>query len=124
MVLVSLFSSFFSHFFYATLNRAPRPWEDPSTLTSSQKEDAEPARLPAETLGVKAVEDGQDDVERDQKKDRHEERKPAKREKEERHDRREKRERHEKRRTRDSDERKKHKKEKKDKRRRHDSDSD
>ncbi|AEE78917.1 unnamed protein product [Arabidopsis thaliana] len=104
--------------------KAPRPWEDPSTLASSQKEDADSARLPADTSGVKTVEDGPDDVERDQKKDRREERKPAKREKEERHDRREKRERHEKRSARDSDDRKKHKKEKKEKKRRHDSDSD
>ncbi|CAH2064326.1 unnamed protein product [Thlaspi arvense] len=104
--------------------KAPRPWEDPSTLTSSQTEDAGPARLPTDTPGIKTVENRPDDTEKDQKKDRHEERKPAKREKEERHERRDKRERHEKRRTRDSDDRKKHKKEKKDKKRRHDSDSD
>lgn len=104
--------------------RAPRPWEDPSTLAPSQKEDAGPASLPADTTGIKTVENGPDDTERDQKKDRHEERKPAKREKEDRHERREKRERHEKRPSRDSDDRKKHKKEKKDRKRRHDSDSD
>ncbi|KAH0885141.1 hypothetical protein HID58_061237 [Brassica napus] len=34
----------------ATLYRAPRPWEDPSTLTSL---DAVPARLPADTSGTK-----------------------------------------------------------------------
>ncbi|KAF8107433.1 hypothetical protein N665_0122s0071 [Sinapis alba] len=93
---------------------------DPSTLTPSQTEDAMPARLPVVTSGTKTVEDGPDDTER---KDRHEERKPAKREKEERHERRDKkRERHdEKRHTRDPDDRKKHKKEKKDRKRRHDS---
>ena len=111
----------------ATLYRAPRPWEDPSTLTSL---DAVPARLPADTSGTKPVQFGPDETERNQIKDRHEERKPAKRDREERHERREKhekrekRERHEKRHSRDSDDRKKHKKEKKDRKRRHDSDSD
>jgi len=115
--------------------KAPRPWEDPSTLTSSQKEDAGLASLPEDTTGIKTVEEKPDDAEKDQKKDRHEERKPAKREREDRHERREKRERHEKRSSRDSDDRKKHKKEdsddrkkhkkeKKDRKRRHDSDSD
>nr|VDD11332.1 unnamed protein product [Brassica rapa] len=65
----------------ATLYRAPRPWEDPSTLTSSQTEDAVPARLPADTSVTKTVEDGPDDTERNQMKDRHDERKPAKRKK-------------------------------------------
>lgn len=89
----------------ATLYRAPRPWEDPSTLTSSQTEDAVPARLPADTSVTKTVEDGPDDTERNQMKDRHEEGKPAKRKKEERHEKREKRH------TGDPDDRKKHKKE-------------
>ncbi|KAF3553532.1 hypothetical protein F2Q69_00015575 [Brassica cretica] len=112
----------------ATLYRAPRPWEDPSTLTSL---DAVPARLPADTSGTKPVQFGPDETERNQIKDRHEERKPASREKEEKHEkgnkheRREKRKRHdEKRHTRDIDERKKHKKDEKDSRKRRHDDSD
>ena len=79
----------------ATLYRAPRPWEDPSTLTSL---DAVPARLPADTSGTKPVQFGPDETERNQIKDRHEERKPASREKEERHEKGNKHERREKRR--------------------------
>ncbi|KAG2287136.1 hypothetical protein Bca4012_031933 [Brassica carinata] len=112
----------------ATLYRAPRPWEDPITLTSS---DAVPARLPADTSRTKPVQFGPDETERNQIKDRHEERKPARREKEERHEkrnkheRREKRKRHdEKRHARDIDEWKKHKKDKKDSRKRWHDDSD
>ncbi|KAH0864825.1 hypothetical protein HID58_082036 [Brassica napus] len=104
---------------------------DPSTLAPpSQTEEAGPARLPANAPAIKTVEDVPNDTERNQEKDKHEERKPAKRDREERHERREKhekrekRERHEKRHSRDSDDRKKHKKEKKDRKRRHDSDSD
>ncbi|CAN6837865.1 unnamed protein product, partial [Brassica oleracea var. botrytis] len=78
----------------ATLYRAPRPWEDPITLTSS---DAVPARLPADTSRTKPVQFGPDETERNQIKDRHEERKPARREKEERHEKRNKHERREKR---------------------------
>ncbi|KAF3574842.1 hypothetical protein F2Q69_00061553 [Brassica cretica] len=111
--------------------KTPRPWEDPSTLAPpSQTEEAGPARLPANTPAIKTVEDVPNDTERNQEKDKHEERKPAKRDREERHERREKhekrekRERHEKRHSRDSDDKKKHKKEKKDRKRRHDSDSD
>lgn len=69
------------------------------------------ARFPADTSGTKTVEDGPDDTERNQKKDRHLERKPAKREKEERHERRDKRERNE---MRQPDDGKKHNEEKKD----------
>lgn len=110
--------------------KAPRPWEDPTTLAPTQTEDAGPVRLPAEAPTIKTVEVVPNDTERNQEKDKREEKKPTKRDREERHERhekherREKRERHEKRHSRDSDDRKKHKKEKKDRKRRHDSDSD
>lgn len=127
-LLVGSLSSFSSHisFWY----RAPRPWEDPTTLAPTQTEDAGPVRLPAEAPTIKTVEVVPNDTERNQEKDKREEKKPTKRDREERHERhekherREKRERHEKRHSRDSDDRKKHKKEKKDRKRRHDSDSD
>ncbi|XP_050211153.1 uncharacterized protein LOC126661364 [Mercurialis annua] len=105
-------------------SRAPRPWEDPSTLPLTPKE------VPPEPVKEVVVPDpsarnsgGDVSEDEDERRRKHQERKLDKEKKHERHDRFDKekkhdrRERREKRRPHDSDDRKKHKK------KRHDSDS-
>ncbi|OAY39041.1 multiple myeloma tumor-associated protein 2 homolog [Manihot esculenta] len=90
-------------------SRAPRPWEDPSTLPYNHREASpEPVKEDVRDSLPSNSGEGEKEDESSRKKRRHEEKKH------------EKRERREKRRSYDSDDRKKHKK---DKRRRHDSDS-
>ncbi|XP_010553476.1 PREDICTED: multiple myeloma tumor-associated protein 2 homolog [Tarenaya hassleriana] len=80
--------------------KAPRPWEDPKSLPSFEKEEDPP--VVSKTVGNEPI-----DSEGDEKKG-----KPEKREKQDRHERREKRKRHEKTHSRDSDGRKKREKDK------------
>ncbi|WCJ19106.1 hypothetical protein M5689_001411 [Euphorbia peplus] len=96
-------------------SKAPRPWEDPTTLPSDNKEVPEEVVKQDEPDSlVKNSEERESEDETSRKKRKHEEKKH---EKERKHL--EKHERREKRRSRDSDDRKKHRK---DKKRRHDSD--
>ncbi|KDP35192.1 hypothetical protein JCGZ_09351 [Jatropha curcas] len=96
-------------------SRAPRPWEDPTTLPSNQKEVLpEPVKEVVPDSSARKSEEDESEGESSRKKRKHEEKKLE----EKKH---EKRERREKRRSHDTDDRKKHKKHSK---RRHDSDSD
>lgn len=104
-------------------SRAPRPWEDPSTLKSSEKE-VSPGIVKVATPNPSkdnAVEDESED-ESSRRKRRHEEKKHEKNDRSDRHEKRHKHERREKRHSQNSDDRQKRRKEKE--RRRHDSDSD
>lgn len=111
-------------------SKAPRPWEDPTTLPSNIKDDVPPemvkadapapAPAPSSPPPSNTKEDESED-ESSKKKRRREEKRHEKRE-DKRHEKRERRDKHEKRLSRDSDDRKKRRKDKE--RRRHDSDSD
>ncbi|EEF46602.1 Multiple myeloma tumor-associated protein, putative [Ricinus communis] len=95
-------------------SRAPRPWEDPTTLPSTHKEvSPEPAKEIMPDPSARKSEGDVSEGESDRKRRKCEEKKLDKEKKHER------RERHEKRRSHDSDDRRKHKK---DRKRRHDSD--
>lgn len=113
-------------------SKAPRPWEDPTTLPSNIKDDVPPEMVKADAPAPAPApaplspppsntkEDESED-ESSKKKRRREEKRHEKRE-DKRHEKRERRDKHEKRLSRDSDDRKKRRKDKE--RRRHDSDSD
>lgn len=113
-------------------SKAPRPWEDPTTLPSSDKNENPPelvkADAPAPSLPPpppsNTVEDELEDESSRKKRRREEKREDKRHEKREdkRHEKREKRDKHEKRHSRDSDDRKKPRKDKE--RRRQDSDFD
>ncbi|CAI0440406.1 unnamed protein product [Linum tenue] len=111
-------------------SKAPRPWEDPSTLPSFGTDAAsEPPKVDMPNPSPEAPEEVETKDENGQKESRRREEKKL--EKEKRREKEEKHRRHEKRHSRDSDDKRKHHREDKDKdkdrkkkRRRHDSDGD